>query len=388
MDQQEQYKVGGVTFPRPFKAVRLGHIGIWTADTEASEGKLVDDLGLHQTDRLTSKDGELLGCFTTCNADHHALVAINPDTADPERRAYFEAGTTLNQISFQVNSLREVNEAYRFFLSKGAKIQRIGRDEPGSNWAVYAYDPDGHRVELYYGMEQIGWQGKSKPASMYSHMPYQEFKLPERPEVEEVQAASDKGIDLLSGYGRDSSLPYEYDLGGVRAQRPFRVSSVGPVRLFATDLEASERFYTEIIGLTRTCELEYKGHRCVFLRAASEHHSVALFPVALRTELGMSDQTVLANFSLRVQTYEQLKNARSFLVQRGWKEFAMAEELHPGIAYAAHFMLDDIHCMQLYFEMEQFGTGPLSRDPYAEWPETLLGHAHTFAEQVRQGPLA
>ena len=25
-------------------------------------------------------------------------------------------------------------------------------------------DPDGHRIEFYYGMEQIGWDRRSKPA--------------------------------------------------------------------------------------------------------------------------------------------------------------------------------------------------------------------------------
>ena len=42
-----------------------------------------------------------------------------------------------------------------------------GRDMPGSNWHTYLLDPDGHSNELYYGIEQIGWDGYSKPQSMY-----------------------------------------------------------------------------------------------------------------------------------------------------------------------------------------------------------------------------
>ncbi|WP_168787921.1 VOC family protein [Paraburkholderia aromaticivorans] len=388
MHQEERYDVGGVTFSRPFKAVRLGHLGVWTAETEASEARLIDLFGLRQTERMTGKEGELLGCFTTCNTDHHALVAINPATADPERRAYYEAGATLNQISFQVNSLREVNEAYRFFNASGIKVQRIGRDLPGSNWAVYAYDPDGHRVELFYGMEQVGWQGRSKPAAMYKHLPYQEFELPMKPEVLEVAEAREENIDLLSGFGRDSALPYRFDVGGILQQRPFKVSAMGPVRLFCSDLHASERFYTGTMGLTRSAEIEWEGHRCVFLRAGAEHHSIALYPLALREKLKMSSRTVLMSLGMRVQTYQQLKDARAFLREAGLVEVQLPTQLHPGIAYATHFMLDDIHCIELYFEMEQFGTGPVVRAADDAWPDQLPGSASSYAEQARFGPMA
>ncbi|OLL31089.1 hypothetical protein BTH42_12790 [Burkholderia sp. SRS-W-2-2016] len=391
MNREERYDVGGVMFAQPFKAVRLGHLGLWCADTQGGEQRLVDSFGLRQTDRLVGKEGQLLGCFTTCNTDHHALVAINPDTADPVRRAYYEAGATLNQISFQVNSLREVNDAHRYFQKHGVKIARIGRDLPGSNWAVYAYDPDGHRVELFYGMEQVGWNGVSKPAAMYNHLPYEEFPLPQQPEVHEVQQARENGIDLLSGYGRESALPYTYDVGGVLLQRPFKVGAVGPVRIFVNDLAASERFYTEIIGLTKSAEVTYAGERCVFLRAGAEHHSIALIPVALRASLGMHPKTLLMSFGLRVQTYRQLKDARKFLLDAGLKEIGLPAALHPGIGHALHFMLDELHCVQLYFEMDQFGsaTGARAGDaPAAEWPEQLDGTASSYASQLRQGPLA
>jgi catechol 2,3-dioxygenase-like lactoylglutathione lyase family enzyme len=383
---QQQYNVGGVMFAQPFKAVRLGHLALWTRNTPAGEKQLLDTFGLYQTDRLVGKGGELLGCFTTCNTDHHAMVVVNPETADPERRAYYEAGGTLNQLSFQVNSLREINEAHRFFIQHGCKIQRIGRDEPGSNSAVYAYDPDGHRVELFYGMEQIGWQGKAKPAAMYSHAPYTEFNLPRQPEVQEVWQARDKGIDLLSGQGGISGLPFKYDVGGIQLQRPFKVSAMGPVRLFCSDFAASERFYKDIIGLTPSDEITYEGHRCVFLRAGSEHHSVALMPLALRAKLGFSDQSFLMSFGMRVQTYQQLRDARQFLLDAGLKQVELPAQLNPGIGHVLHFMFDDIHCVQLYFEMAHFASDSTAA-PQGGWPETLQGSASTYATQLRLGPL-
>lgn len=386
---QTHFDVGGVVFPRPFCIVRLGHLGLWRADVDESRRKIIDLLGFRHTDHLVGREGESLGCFTTCNTDHHALVAISTATADGARKEYLERGVTLNQMSFQVNSLREVNDAHRFFVERGVPISRIGRDLPGSNWAVYAFDPDGHRVELFYGMEQIGWNGVSKPEAMYERLPHTEFPLPQQAEAVEVSTARDNGIDLLSGFGRESDLPYAYDVGGVLMQRPFRVANVGPVRIFVADLEASERFYTEIIGLRKTQEVSYEGHRCVFLRAGSEHHSVALIPVALRETLPVAQNTTLLSFGLQVQTYAQLKDAREFLRAQGLREIRLPAALHPGIEFAAHFMLDETHCIQLYFEMGQVAPVPrASATAEGVWPDQLEATPSTYATQLRQGPLA
>ena len=35
----------------------------------------------------------------------------------------------------------------------------------GMDYVAYALDPDGHCIQLYYYMEQIGWDGRSRPQS-------------------------------------------------------------------------------------------------------------------------------------------------------------------------------------------------------------------------------
>ena len=34
---------------------------------------------------------------------------------------------------------------------------------PGIEYSATVRDPDGHTLQLYYAMEQIGWDGKPKP---------------------------------------------------------------------------------------------------------------------------------------------------------------------------------------------------------------------------------
>lgn len=391
----KMYDVGGVMYPRPFKPTRLGHMGLWRPDPASCLDVYANLLGLRHTDDVRNPAGEVMGVFTTCNTDHHAMVALSPVTADPVRRKFYdENGVTLNQMSFQVNSLKEVHDACQFFEDRGVTISRVGRDEPGSNWAVYVFDPDGHRVEFFYGMEQIGWSGKSKPSAMYGRLPRKElFTVPRRGEEEEVHEARSQGIDLESGFGGPLPLPYAYEVGGIMMQRPFRIGRIGPVRLFVADVAASEKFYTEIAGLYKTEELMYGEHRCVFLRAGAEHHSLALFPLALREELQMSPATTLMSLGMEVQSYAQLRDAVSYLRQHGLKQIELPAQLHPGIEFAAHFMLDELHCLQLYFQMEQLGWDARPR-PASErrsnepWPERLTGDANSYLAQTRQGPLA
>jgi hypothetical protein len=37
---------------------------------------------------------------------------------------------------------------------------------PGIDYAFQVLDPDGHVISLYFGMEQIGWDGKPRPPEL------------------------------------------------------------------------------------------------------------------------------------------------------------------------------------------------------------------------------
>lgn len=97
--------------------------------------------------------------------------------------------------------LREVVDGHDFLKEQGVDVVRIGRDMPGGNWHVYFRDPDGHQNELYYGMEQVGWQRSSCPMDMYYRGCFKERpSLPQMSEAAEIEDAIAKGIDIYSGY--------------------------------------------------------------------------------------------------------------------------------------------------------------------------------------------
>ena len=127
-----------------------------------------------------------MAVFTSHGTDHHSLAAIHASTAEGVRKAHYENGVLVNQISFQVGTLEEVANAHEYFAQRQVTISRLGRDFPGSNWALYVLDPDGHRIEFYYGMEQIGWDRRSKPAAAYLCAVRNGFTLPQPAEMTEI----------------------------------------------------------------------------------------------------------------------------------------------------------------------------------------------------------
>ncbi len=98
------------------------------------------------------------------------------------------------------------------------------------------------------------------------------------------------------------------------------------------------RFYTQQIGLRVSEETNWNGHRCVFLRANTEHHTIALYPIELRESLGLRADSTTFAVGFQVGSYRQLREARVFLEKRGHRFVAIPSELHPGIDYAFHVL--------------------------------------------------
>ena len=399
-----RYSVGGVLLPRPFKIRRLGHFGFNARRMDEGREFYTDLLGFKPSDTLdfgsmpwAPKDkalGDTRGYFMRYGTDHHAFVLFNKNVLDHRPDRKFAPEVTVNQITWQCGSLREIMDAHEYFQDHGIPIQRVGRDMPGSNWHVYVYDPDGHTIELYYGIEQIGWNQMSKPTDMYYRGFREKPALPQVSEIAEVAEAIDKGIDVFSGHRTRETLSEAYDVEGVLLPRPFKITKIGPVSLFVADVDRAEAFYTQHLGFTKSEETTCHGARCVFLRCGSEHHSLALVPKDLRRRLGLSEHTTCMSFGVEVGSYTQLRQAVVFLKTRGVKFVdSIPPELYPGIDYSAFAVDPDGHCIQLYYYMEQVGwdgrVRPASERRRVEsaWPEALEPLSDTYVDQVFQGPL-
>ena len=403
-EANEKFDVGGVMLKQPFKIRRLGHFGFNLSNMEGGVRFYVDLLGFRISDVMDysrrAKDpaqvaglGDPNGYFTRYGNDHHAMVLFPKRVRDALGREE-RPGVTINQITWQVGTLREVGDAIQWFNARGIKQQRSGRDMPGSNWHTYLYDPDGHSNELYYGIEQIGWNGHSKPRAMYDRGFDKPPELPQIAEFEEVEQARAKGIDIFSGYRHIEKLPAKYDVDGVLLPRPFKIVRLGPVYLFSDDLDASAKFYRDTLGFALTEEVDWQGSRCLYLRCNTEHHSLALLPIKLRDSLRLSPHTKCAAFGLQLANYRQLKDAVKFFRDNSFEvSESIPPELHPGIEYAATVCDPDGHTIQLYYAMEQIGweakprpKGMRKPRALGDWPETLENDANAYLGEPFLGP--
>ncbi len=356
-----RFDVGGVMLAQPFKIRRLGHFGLNVPDPAACLDFYCEGLGFRISDPLDiaehhakrdelRKLGDTNMYFLRHGTDHHSFVLCNGKVYNATGRGGdIPADVTVNQMTWQVSSLAEISRAIDWFDSKGVRISRAGRDMPGSNWHC------GHAIQLYYYMEQIGWTGLSKPKAMHERGFRERPPLPQIPEYEEVKQSAAKGVDFNSGFRHPETMPAKYDVDGIMLPRPFKIVRHGPIRLFCRDMKKMEAFYSDIMGFTRTEAIGWRGHRCVFFRCGTEHHSLALYPISLRQKLGLSSHTTVMSFGVQVATYKQLRAAVDFLKGRGGKFVEIPSALSPGIDYSAHVLDPAGHAIQLYYYMEQIG---------------------------------
>jgi catechol 2,3-dioxygenase-like lactoylglutathione lyase family enzyme len=399
------YDVGGIRLARPFRVQRLGHFGFNVVDQEAALHFYGDLLGLPVTDtvdfgkqfKVTSPTGQdPNGYFLRVGADHHSVVLFPHWAFAASPAPKHEPTKWISHIAWQVGTLREVTEGRVWLTEQQVRIARPGgRDARGANWNFTVTDPERISNEIYYGMDQIGWDGVSKPVPICPNGD----ALPEvggaaQPDFPMAEQAIAGGLDLRAGMHQRPFGAPKYDVAGVLLARPFRVVRNGPIRLFTQDVAAAERFYADTMGLALSEEITWRGHRCVFLRTNTEHHTIALYPLALRAELGLRADSLCLAYGMQLGSYRQLKDALAFLKDHGVTVKTLPPELFPGIDYSAFALDPEGHAIQLYYYMEQIGwdgrprpTEARRKIDNAHWPETLDALSDTYRGAVFQGPL-
>lgn len=391
-----KYNVGGVMLDRPFKILRLGHFGFNAVDLDASRRFYFDLLGFFITEPAGA------GYFGRHAGDHHSFALFDKKKFNERQYAglnakHFRPENDINQITWQVQSVAEMADATEYFRDIGVEVMREGRaGGGGSQFHLYVWAPDEQIFELYYGIEQISWNGYARPVAM-RHGSAVAPREPQLPDYQLVTADMNKGINVLAGARIVSTMPLKYNVDGLLLPQPFKITRVGPVKLFVDDYEELRRWHTQALGFTLTEEVEWQGERCAFLRCNNEHHSLGIFPKSWRKKLGLSQTTSNLSFGLQLANYRQLKDAVKFLRDNGVRVETdiIPPELHPGIDYAAYAFDPDGHCIELYCSMEQLGWEGKPRpkelrrkvDPN-HWPEILEPLSDTYTGEPYIGPWA
>jgi catechol 2,3-dioxygenase len=123
-----------------------------------------------------------------------------------------------------------------------AGVEFDGFSDHGVSEAIYLHDPEGNGLEFYADRPAAGWPRENGEIGMFTRP----LNLP----------------DLLAEAAR-----------GVPADPPLAGARWGHLHLRVTDLERSERFYREALGVALT-QSSYPGAR--FLAADGYHHHLGL----------------------------------------------------------------------------------------------------------------
>ena len=148
--------------------------------------------------------------------------------------------------------------------------------------------------------------------------------------------------------------------------RPFDLRKIGHVVLNVSDLEASVRFYTDVLGLRvsdRYPETMVPGGM-VFLRVNTDHHGVALVGGARP-----GDASTLNHFAFEVGALDEVFRARDWLRAHDVK-IHFEGRRRAGCQIAVEFTDPDGNNLEIYWNIDQIGTMGDVR-PASEWRQAL-----------------
>ena len=154
----ERLKASAAQSPPPFALRKIGHVVLMVTDLQRATDFYTGVLGFQISD-VYGEDMMPGGMvFLRCNPDHHGIALVGGAQGRSTQRE-------LHHLAFEVGTLDEVFRARRRLQECGAKIVFEGRRRAGVQIAVEFQDPDGHNLEIYWGIDQIGTEGSARPAS-------------------------------------------------------------------------------------------------------------------------------------------------------------------------------------------------------------------------------
>jgi catechol 2,3-dioxygenase-like lactoylglutathione lyase family enzyme len=144
----------------PFAVRKLGHAVIYVSDIARSRRFYTETLGFKISDDYPSSMAPDGFVFLRCNGDHHCLALVGGAKAGDGQRG----DKTLHHLAFELATLDEVFRARDHLKQQGVKFVFEGRRRAGCQVSVEFLDPDGHHLELYWDVDQIGSDNRPRPA--------------------------------------------------------------------------------------------------------------------------------------------------------------------------------------------------------------------------------
>ena len=142
----------------PFRIGKIGHVVLQCRDIERTVRFYSEVLGFSVSDVYPDEMVPGGMVFMRCSNDHHGIGFVGCMDAESEH-------IELNHIAFELGSLDEVLLAREHLEAHDIPIDFEGRRRAGSQISLEFSDPDGHRLEIFWGLDKVGTDGRIRPAS-------------------------------------------------------------------------------------------------------------------------------------------------------------------------------------------------------------------------------
>ena len=146
--------------PMPFELRKIGHVVLMVTDLTRSVAFYTGVLGFKVSDIYSEEMMPGGMVFMRLNPDHHGVALIGGAPGSSQTHE-------LHHMAFEVGSLDEVFRARKHLRESGTPIVFEGRRRAGVQIAVEFLDPDGHNLEIYWGLDQVGTEGISRPKEQW-----------------------------------------------------------------------------------------------------------------------------------------------------------------------------------------------------------------------------
>ena len=144
----------------PIRVSKIGHVGLYCRDLQKMVEFYTRILGFRVSD--VNEKG---ATFLRFGADHHSFVLVKM-TDDEQKKG--TGAKLLQQIAMEVADLESLKRIRKYLLAQGVEVRgKIKHEGPGTDYTFDFDDPEGNRLQFFSDMDQIGWDGKSRPKEQW-----------------------------------------------------------------------------------------------------------------------------------------------------------------------------------------------------------------------------
>lgn len=144
---------------------RLAHIALIVHSLDEMIAFYCDVLDMRLSDRMPyPEDSEWIeAAWLRCaeETDHHSMSLFerrHPPERDVRERAQFG----LHHYAYEMASFSDLQQAARGVRERGLPLVGMRWGGPGAQVRLYFNDPEANVVELYWGLDKVGFDGRTR----------------------------------------------------------------------------------------------------------------------------------------------------------------------------------------------------------------------------------